>query len=76
MNPSDLEFFTTKELVGELMRRKTFLGIVVHSEEDYRGGAWLGERLFKVHFNSNLDSVQASRILETVAEFMDQNSAS
>src|SRR4051794_8628083 len=33
---NDLELFTTKELINELMQRKTFLGIVVHSEEELK----------------------------------------
>jgi hypothetical protein len=73
MHPSDLAFFTTKELVSELMRRKTFLGIVVHSEEELKTEAWTGERIFKVHFNANLDNEQACRILEAVSEYMERN---
>src|SRR5436190_1642321 len=35
-----LELYTTRELIEELMRRTTFLGVVVHSEEELRNGAW------------------------------------
>jgi hypothetical protein len=66
---SDLELFTTQELIGELMRRKTFLGVVVHSETDFRGG-WNEELLFRVHFNSNLTATETARLLDTVAEEM------
>jgi hypothetical protein len=69
MQPSPIEFFTTAELVDELMRRQTFLGVVVHSEEELKG-TWKGERTFKVRFNSNLDAAQTCRLLETVAEHM------
>jgi hypothetical protein len=69
MQPSPIELFTTAELVDELMRRQTFLGVVVHSEEELKG-AWKGERTFKVRFNSNLDATQTCRLLETVAEHM------
>jgi len=69
----DLAFFTTQELIDELMRRTTFLGVVVHSEKEFTGGPWGEERMFKVRFNSNLETAQASRLLDTVAEFMDRN---
>ena len=49
MQVTDLELYTTKELVGELMRRKTFLGVVVHSEEDHKDRRWMGEKVFPSH---------------------------
>jgi hypothetical protein len=73
MQSSDLELYTTKDLVDELMRRKTFLGVVVHSEEELKEKSWTGERVFKVHFNSNLDSEQACRLLDAITDYMDQN---
>ena len=73
MVASELDFFTTKELVDELMRRKTFLGVVVHSGDDMKSKEWSGETTFKVHFNSNLNTAQASHLLETVAQFLEQN---
>jgi hypothetical protein len=72
MQPSDLELFTTKELVDELMRRTTFLGVVIHSEEELKNQKWSGERIFKVHFNSNLDAPQTCRLLDTVADYMNR----
>jgi hypothetical protein len=68
---TDLAFYTTKELIDELLSRKTFLGVVIHSQEEFRGKTWGGERLFKVHYNGNLDQVKAARLLDTVAEYMD-----
>lgn len=73
MVSAELELFTTKELVDELMRRKTFLGVVVHSGEDMKSKEWNGETTFKVHFNSNLNTSQASHLLETVAQYLEQN---
>jgi len=73
MQPTDLAFFTAKELIDELMRRKTFLGVVVHSQQELRDPHWTGEKVFQVHLNENLDSAQASRLLDIVAEYMDQN---
>jgi hypothetical protein len=71
MEFGDLELFTTQELIAELMRRKTFLGVVVHSESDFRAG-WSEEHLFRVHFNENLSPVETSRLLETVGEAMER----
>lgn len=70
MEACDLAFFPTQELVNELTRRTTFLGVVIHSEEDWKGGLWGDERTFKVQFNSNLDGVEASRLLSRVAEYL------
>ena len=72
MEPSALELFTTRELVDELMRRRTFLGVVIHSEEELKG-EWEGERTFQVHFNDNLSSGQATRLLEAIAEYMEEH---
>ncbi len=74
MQPSALELSTIQELVEELMRRKTFLGVVVHSEQEQKG-PWRGERMFKVRFNDNLDAGETSRLLERVAGHMDQSDA-
>jgi len=71
MPTSDLAFYTTRELIAELMGRQTFLGVVVHSVEEKRDENWGEERVFKVHFNKNLDSATASRLLDTVAGHMD-----
>lgn len=65
-----LAFFTSQELIEELMRRKTFLGVVIHSVEEHKQEAW-DERTFKMHFNENLDLGRASRLLDTVAEYID-----
>ena len=68
---SDLAFHTTQELIEELMRRQTFMGVVVHSAEEHKREAWGNERVFKVHFNQNLDSGRASRLLDTVAGYLE-----
>jgi hypothetical protein len=67
MGPSDLELHTTDDLVAELVRRPTFFGVVVHSQEEYRGDDPDGERVFRVLFNSNLDAGRVARLLGTVA---------
>jgi hypothetical protein len=71
MDFGDLELFTTQELIGELLRRKTFLGVIVHSETDLKG-AWEEEHTFRVHFNSNLTAGETSRLLDVVAESIDR----
>ena len=70
MEPSDLELYTAEELIAELMRRKTFLGVVVHSEQELKGD-WKGERTFKVHYSPTLDAGQACRLLDAVTEYME-----
>jgi hypothetical protein len=73
MPHSDLELCTSQELIAELMRRPTFLGVVVHAEEDFKNGVWQDERIFKVHFNSNLDHAAVGRLLEVVCEHLDRS---
>jgi hypothetical protein len=70
MHPSDLEFFTCQELVNELMRRPSFLGVVVHSAQDAKGKGWTGQPTFQVRFNSNLSLNEACRLLTAVTDRM------
>ena len=70
MESSELAFYTTQELIAELMRRQTFLGVVINSQEEWKGSAWGDERTFEVHLNSNLDTSEASRLLSRVSDFM------
>ena len=72
MHSSELAFYTSNELISELMNRSTFFGCVVHSADDHKHDTW-DERTFRVHFNRNLDSARASRLLDTVAHYMDGN---
>lgn len=71
MQPSELAFYTAQELIEELMRRQTFCGVVVHSADEQKDSSWGEERIFKVHFNQNLDAARASRLLDSVSEYMD-----
>lgn len=70
MTPDDLELFSTQDLINELVRRQTFLGIVVHSEEEARRQDWPKERRFRVHFNGNLGHDEAARLLAVVSEHL------
>jgi len=72
VDPSELELYTTQELVAELMSRKTFLGIVVHAEQAFKEEQWAGEGIFKVHYNANLETAEAGRLLEVVAQHVDR----
>jgi hypothetical protein len=75
MEPSGLSFFTVKQLVDELMRRKTFLGVVLHSDRDVKGTSWNGEHTFQVHFNANLNAAEAARLLYRVSDYIELNHA-
>ena len=69
---SELAFYSSQELIDELMRRKTFLGVVVHSEQEWKGDTWGDERTMKVQF-ANLQAPAATRLLGVVAEYIDLN---
>ena len=67
MKPSDLEFFSTEELIDELMRRTTFQGVIVHARDEAKERQWNGERVFRVRLNDNLDPEEAGRLLDVVS---------
>ena len=71
MHPSDLELFTSQELIAELLRRETFLGVVVHSQDEWKNEQWGEERMFKVSFNDNLCAPKVARLLDTVSEYIE-----
>jgi hypothetical protein len=72
MHDFPLELHSTTELIEELLRRKTFLGVIVHSEQELKG-QWKGERTFKVHYNSNLNAGQTCRLLDAVTQYLEQH---
>jgi len=67
----ELELFASEDLIAELMRRQTFLGVVVHAVDEHRGEEWPEERVFKVHHNHTLDGIRVGRLLGAVAEQLD-----
>jgi hypothetical protein len=69
---SDLSFFATRELIDELMSRRTFLGVVVHAQEEQREREWRGDKYFDVRFNENLSEAEAGRLLEAVSDYMNR----
>jgi len=70
MKPSELEFFSTRELIDELLSRTTFQGVIVHSHDEARSRDWSGERIFNVRHNANLDIEEAGRLLDVVSQFI------
>jgi hypothetical protein len=70
MTPDELELIPTQSLINELVRRTTFLGIVVQATHEYRGQWTEGERSFRVHYNDNLDDDEARRLLAVVSDQM------
>ena len=72
---SEIELYDTQELINELMRRTTFLGIIIHTREEYRGDWNSGERAFRVQHNQNLAVEEVGRLLALVGEHLDRNCA-
>jgi hypothetical protein len=68
---TSLEFYTSAELVNELMKRKTFMGIIIHSKEEFKERTWQGDKAFHVHVTANLDAGETSLILGAVAGSFD-----
>ncbi len=68
MEHRELELFSTQQLISELLKRQTFLGVVIQSVEEEKGQEWPEERVFKMHFNEHLDSPTAGRLLSAIAE--------
>lgn len=72
MSADELAFATTQQLIDELMKRHTFLGVLVHSDGELKESSdWGEERVFKVRHSRNLDTPQATRLLDRVAEYME-----
>jgi hypothetical protein len=70
MTPDELELVPTQSLINELVRRTTFLGVIVQASEEYRTPWTEGDRSFRVHYNDNLDDGEALRLLSVVSEQM------
>jgi hypothetical protein len=72
MQGSDLAFYTTKELINELISRETFLGLVLHCEQDLKNRNWTREMVFNLRLNSNLKTEEACRLLDTVVDYLEK----
>jgi hypothetical protein len=69
----DLQFFTTKDLIHEIMNRKTFQGVIIHAEGDYKSQEWVGAKNFKVHYNNNLEKKETCAILEVLSQTLEED---
>jgi len=67
---SELELFSTQDLINELLRRTTFQGVIVHAHDEAKCSNWTGERVFSVRFNANLNAEEAGRLLDVVSQKM------
>ena len=65
---NDLEFYTSEELIRELLARTTFVGIVIHSEKEAIGVS--KHKSFQMSCSSNLNPDQAFMILDSCVEYM------
>ena len=70
MTTTDLSLVPAGDLIAELMRRTTFLGVVIQATQDYKG-KWPAEQDFRVHFNDNLDLDKTSGLLDAVSRYID-----
>ncbi len=70
MQPTDLELYSTKELIDELLRRTTFQGVIVHSRDEAKTADWDEERVFNVCLNANLDVEKAGRLLGVISQHL------
>jgi hypothetical protein len=70
MNSAELEFYSTRELIDELLRRTSFQGVIVHAREGAKSPSWEGERIFSVRHSSNLETEQAGRLLDAVSQYI------
>jgi len=68
MDSDSLELRSTTELVEELLRRSTFQGVIVHTQDEAKCRDWTGERVFRVRHNSNLDTEEVGRLLDVVSQ--------
>jgi len=58
---SDLELYTSEELIQELLFRTTFVGVIIRSEKEAKGVS--GHRNFRVDSSPNLNYDQTLTIL-------------
>lgn len=68
---SDLAFYTSDELVEELMNRKTFLGLVIRAEEELTISDELPSS-FQMHCR-NVTPEQAVGILKHLSESLEED---
>lgn len=62
-----IEFYTSEELVQELSKRNTFVGIIIHSEKEHKAEHSLHKHWHVV--SSNLTNEQALKLMNDVANY-------
>ncbi len=70
MSAGELELYSTRALIDELVRRATFQGVIVHSPEGGRAPEWDGDRVFSVQYNANLSDEAAGRLLDRIGQHL------
>jgi hypothetical protein len=71
----DVSFCTTEQLITELVHRKTFLGVVIRSEKEFREAKWSGERIFRIT-NSNMTRDEMLHLLRKIVDFIESRNPS
>jgi len=70
MKPGELELFSTRALIDELLGRTCFQGVIVHAVDGAKDRHWDGERVFAVEHNANLDLEEAGRLLDVIGQYI------
>ncbi len=70
MLENQLELVATQELIDELLKRTTFQGVIIHAVDGVKHRHWVGERVFAVRHNANLDTEEAGRLMDVVREYI------
>jgi hypothetical protein len=65
----DLELCTTEELLVELTRRATFQGVVLVSQDEFKGQAWRNEAPF-VLVSANLTPDQVIHVMASAVQHL------
>lgn len=63
----ELELYATEELLDEVLRRSSFQGVVVHSQDAVGNQSEPEERTFSVRFNHNFETEAVRRLLDIVS---------
>lgn len=66
--PPDLELYTSEELIQELLRRTTFVGVLIRSQDEAKGIS--KHRCFRVDGSLNISDDQIFEILDGLVSQM------
>ena len=65
--PMDISFFTTEELVKELLSRASFAGVIIYGKQESQEGNWDSNRRDYRVVKRNLSSDQALKLISGAA---------